>query len=270
MIALSGALVGAGLAVVFVPRLGAAVRGTLVDLRRRVVDRLRDDATRRLASDLSICGRTSEAHVARRLLGALSGLAAALASSGLLAMIGGQVGSIGSLVVAAVGIAAGFVVPDVTLRKAAARRRRAFLHAFSSYLDLTNVLLAGGAGIETALVAAAEAGDGWAFGRLRDCLVRARGADGTVWVELARLGERYGIEDVVEVAGSLQLAGRHGARIRASLAARADSLRSRQLSEIEASAHAATERMGLPLVLLFVGFLCLVGYPAVALVLEGL
>lgn len=270
MIVLSGALIGAGIAVVVVPRLGVALRRSISGVRHSVVERLRDDATRRLAADLRICGRTSEAHVARRLLGALAGLAAALVASGLLAMVGGEVGSVGSVVFAAVGVAVGFVVPDATLRKAAARRRRAFLHAFSSYLDLTNVLLAGGAGIETALVAAADAGDGWAFAHLRDCLVRARGGDGTVWVEFARLGERFGINDVVEVAGSLQLAGRHGARIRASLAARADSLRSRQLSEIEASAHAATERMGLPLVLLFVGFLCLVGYPAVALVLEGL
>ena len=43
--------------------------------------------------------------------------------------------------------------------------------ALSSYLDLVDVVLAGGAGIETALEAAAEAGDGWAFAEIRGALV---------------------------------------------------------------------------------------------------
>lgn len=270
MILVAGAVVGAGTAMLLVPRLAVAARVASVDLRRRLVGRLRDDTTHRLAADLRICGRSSHEHVARKLTGSLAGLGLAVVSMASIVAVGGDAGTAVSLVVAGVGVTAGFVVPDLTLRKEAERRRRAFLHAFSSFLDLTNVLLAGGAGIETALVAAAEAGDGWTFSRLRDALVRSRGGDATVWSELSRLGERFGIADVVEVAGSLQLAGRHGARIRSSLAARADSLRARQLSEIEAAAHSATERMGLPLVLLFVGFLCLVGYPAVALVLEGL
>jgi tight adherence protein C len=50
-------------------------------------------------------------------------------------------------VVSLVTAAAGFVLPGFVLRDEAARRRRAFRHTLSSYLDLVNVLLAGGAGI---------------------------------------------------------------------------------------------------------------------------
>ena len=42
------------------------------------------------------------------------------------------------------------------------------------------------------------------------------------------------------------------------------------LAAAETQAQAATERMSLPLVLLFAGFLLLVGYPAIVHVLTGL
>jgi hypothetical protein len=42
------------------------------------------------------------------------------------------------------------------------------------------------------------------------------------------------------------------------------------MSEIEATANSSTERMGLPMVMLFLGFLVLIGYPAVTYVIGGL
>ena len=42
------------------------------------------------------------------------------------------------------------------------------------------------------------------------------------------------------------------------------------MSEIEAAANSATERMGVPMVLLFLAFIMLIGYPAVTLVLGCL
>ena len=47
-------------------------------------------------------------------------------------------------------------------------------------------------------------------------------------------------------------------------------MRARQLADAEATAQAATERMCLPLVLLFAGFLLLIGFPAVVHVLDGI
>jgi tight adherence protein C len=165
------------------------------------------------------------------------------------------------LVVAAA--AAGFLLPDLLLRDQAARRRRAFRHALSAYLDLVNILLAGGAGIETALYAAADAGDGWAFVRLRLALSRARRTGRSPWDCLADLGTSVGVGELGELAASVALAGSHGARIRASLAAKADALRGHQVAETEAAAEAATERMTIPLAVLLFGFLVLIGYPAI-------
>jgi Flp pilus assembly protein TadB len=172
------------------------------------------------------------------------------------------------LVLVVVGV--GFSVPGLVLRSQARRRRLAFGHALSAYLDLVGVLLAGGAGVETSLMAAADAGDGWVFAQLRDALVRARTHRRSPWDALGELGRHVHVDELVDLAATVQLAGTQGARVRSSLTARAAAVRDRHLAQVEAEAQAATERMGLPMVLVFVGFIALLGYPALSLIVEGL
>ena len=150
------------------------------------------------------------------------------------------------------------------LREMAIRMQRDMDLSVSVFLDLINVLLAGGAGIETAMLAAAGAGDGWGFEQLRMAMARAQSSRRSYWDSLRETGEAFGIESLEEVANSVQLAGEHGARIRQSLTAKAASLRIRNLARIEHEAEQRTERMGIPVVLLFIGFILLVGYPAFA------
>ena len=73
---------------------------------------------------------------------------------------------------------------------------------------------------------------------------------------------------VEELSASLTLAGAKGARVRQSLVAKAESLRQRRMSEAEA--NEASERMVIPLVLLGMGLLVFLGYPAVSRVLGGI
>ena len=153
-------------------------------------------------------------------------------------------------------------VPVKQVATASRIRRSDMDLAVAVYFDLVNVLLAGGAGVETAMLAAAGAGDGFSFEQIRLALVRAQSSRGSYWDALRELGERTGVESLEEVAHSVQLAGEHGARIRQSLAAKATALRSRNLARIEHEAEQRTEHMGLPIVLLFLGFILLVGYPA--------
>lgn len=265
-----GALCGVGVAYGVLPGFGRRVHGALRGIRRTVERRVERLATGTTESDLALCNRPLSELVAQKLLyGLFGGLAGAVMAAVLSSLID-SIAGVTTALFGCVGAACGFVLPDLTLRSAASRMRRDFVHSFSGFLDLVNVLLAGGAGLETALVAAADAGDGPAFDQLRIALSRARTSHRSPWEELHMLGERLGIGQLVEVAGSLQLAGEHGARVRTSLSARADALRFRQMSEIEAAANSSTERMGLPMVLLFLGFLVLIGYPAVTNVIGGL
>ena len=265
-----GALCGVGVAYGVLPGFGRRVHGGLRGARRNIERRVERLATGTTESDLALCNRALTELVAQKLLYALlGGLAGALLAAVLSSLLG-SIAGVTTVLFGCVGAVGGFVLPDFTLRSTASRMRRDFVHSFSGFLDLVNVLLAGGAGLETALVAAADAGDGPAFDHLRTSLSRARTSHRSPWEELHALGERLGIGQLVEVAGSLQLAGEHGARVRTSLSARADALRFRQMSEIEAAANSSTERMGLPMVLLFLGFLVLIGYPAVTNVIGGL
>ena len=66
-----------------------------------------------------------------------------------------------------------------------------------------------------------------------------------------------------ELAASVALAGDEGARVRASIAAKARAIRIRGAHRRRRRAQAASERMSLPIVLLMVGFVVFLGYPAV-------
>lgn len=229
---------------------------------RRAVETLGHDP-HRYRQELELVGRTPERHAFDKILGAIAGLLVPnLAAAGLV-LIGMQV-PLGLVAVCSLATATvGFLMPDFVLRDEAEKRRRAFRHTLSSYLDLVNVLLAGGAGIETALYAAADAGDGWGYQTIRNELQRARLTGQSPWDTFATLNERLGINELAELAASVSLAGSHGARIRASLAAKADTLRGHQVAETEAAAEAATERMTIPVAVLLFGFLVFIAYPAV-------
>lgn len=224
----------------------------------------------RVRRDLHVLGRSLEVHLAEKVTLALVGLLLAPAITAVLALGGARlplaVPLWGSILCAAVG----FVVPDLGVHADAQARRCDFRHALGCFLDLVVVALAGGGGIESALVDAASVGNGWSFEQLRHALDSARLARQPPWTALAQLGAHLEVAELAELAASVSLAGTEGAKVRASLAAKAASLRSHELADSEAAAQAATERMSLPVVLLFTGFLGFIGYPAIAHVLAGL
>ncbi len=223
-----------------------------------------------LRRDLAIMGRPLERHLADKAVLALFGLLLAPATAAGFAVIGISLPLPLPLAASLLLAVGGFFLPDAGLRADAAARRRDLRHALGSFLDLTVIALAGGAGVEGALTDAASIGHGDAAIQLRRALQTARLRRKPPWAALGRLGDQLGIDELVELAASVSLAGTEGAKVRASLAAKAVSLRAHQLAEAETQAQSATERMSLPVVLLFAGFLVFIGYPAIARVLAGL
>ena len=212
---------------------------------------------------LRILDKSLERQGYEKMLGGSMGLILPLALWVALQLIGSNASIpifiAGSVLLAVVG----FWYPDIPLSEQIEKRKRAFRYAFSSYLDLVTVILAGGSGIETALQVAAEAGDGWAFERIRTALVRARLGNRTPWSVFAEVGEELDVSELRELAASISLAGEQGARIRDSLLVRADALRSAQLAEIEADAESRNEKMTLPVLVMVAGLILFIGYGAV-------
>ncbi len=223
-----------------------------------------------LRRDLAVLGRQPERHLTEKVALGLVGLVIVPVLATLLALGGAGLPVAVPVWGALVLMTAGYFVPDLGIHAEATRRRRDFRHALSSFLDLVVIALAGGGGVETALFDAAGVGEGWAFGALRRALDQARLSRETPWAALGRLGVELGVSELSELAASVALAGSEGAKVRASLAAKAVSLRTHALAEAETDDQAASERMSLPVVLLFAGFLFFLGFPAVERVLHGL
>jgi Flp pilus assembly protein TadB len=288
-IALAGAGVGLG---VWLVSLGFRARPSLLDVGHRldaqgrtpeslrgargeVEEALSDRLTallvaigmdpRRRAADLRVTRQAVSQHVLAKLAW-MVGLGAFGALMGLL--LSPVAGAVPMLILVTFGAPIGFFVPDLILTSRAAEARKAFRHAFSGYLDLVNVMLAAGAGPESALQGAAESGGGWAFGEIRAALESARRTRLSVAEAFSQLADELGISELEELAASMSLVGRQGARVRESLATKADGLRVQQLAETEAAAESATEQMTVPVALLLVGFLVLLVYPAVMLISQ--
>jgi Flp pilus assembly protein TadB len=226
--------------------------------------------TSRLAVDLRVVGVSGEALLSRQVLAALVCLLIVPACLAVMAIGGVGVSPIFPMWASLVLSAGGLALPALEMRMQAAERRRSFRHALGCFLDLVAVRLAGGAGVESALSDSAAAGQGWAFMELRQALSAARLQGEPPWAGLARLGTELGIAELGELAATAALAGDEGARVRASIAAKARALRVRGLADAEGAAQAASERMSLPIVLLLVGFILFLGFPAIDQVLHGL
>ncbi len=212
---------------------------------------------------LGALGKPIEQHAYNKLVGGIAGLLLPVMFALVLAAGGVPMSPVVTAVMAAGLGVGGFVWPDLGLSEQIERRRRDFRHSLSAYLDLVTIILAGGGGLETALQTAADLGDGWAFTEIRNTLRKARLSNRTPWDVFDDLGQQLGVTELQELAASAHLAGDQGARIRASLAAKADSMRANQTAAIEAQAEAATEKMLLPVVTLVVGMILFIGFGVV-------
>jgi Flp pilus assembly protein TadB len=163
-----------------------------------------------------------------------------------------------------------FVLPDLELKSQAAEKRRDFRRVLGAYLDLVAMNLAGGRGLPEALMTAAEVSDGWALRRIRNALTDARVTGISQWAALARLGEELNIEELKDLGAALTLVAEDGAKVRESLAARAETMRHREMAEVEGQAGAKSQSMLIAQMLLCAGFMVFLMYPAVSRVMGSI
>ncbi|MEX3104926.1 type II secretion system F family protein [Streptomyces sp. ST1020] len=220
--------------------------------------------------DLAVTERAHHTHLAEKAALTLTGLLLPATVTTLAALAGRPLSWPVPLAASLTAATTGFCLPDLMVKAEAERRRTAFRHALGAYLNLTHILLAGGAGIEGALTDAARTGHGRSFRHLQRALTTARLTRTTPWTALAHLGEQLQITELTELSASLSLAGTEGARVRASLAAKAGSMRQRGATDAEGQAGAATERMAVPAVLMAFGFIVFVFYPALIQITDAL
>jgi Flp pilus assembly protein TadB len=215
-------------------------------------------------ADLAMLGQSRERLALERLGLALAVPVLLVVASLVLGVAGSAPPPVLVAVAVAVAVTGGWLVPVAVVRRQAAERRAGFGEALAAYLDLVGIQVASGAGVEQALEDAAAPGDHWAFGLFREASTTARATGVSPWSVLAEFGERYRLAELAELTGSITLAAEAGAPVTETLAAKAAALRVTALADAQGRAEARSEQMALPVVLLLVGFVGLLGYPAVS------
>ncbi|GII82652.1 type II secretion system protein [Sphaerisporangium siamense] len=221
---------------------------------------------RSVRADLTLLGKSFEGYLATKVLLAVSGLLAFPVLLGWLVLMGWgvslQVPMWAALIIAVVF----FFLPDLQIRRDAAARRRDFRHAVGAFLDLVAMNLAGGRGVPEALLMAVSVGDGgssnWAMARIREALANARIVGITPWQALGRLGDEINVDELRDLSAALGLVADDGAKVRASLTARAATMRRRELAEVEGQAGERSQSMLVAQLLLCAGFVIFLSFPA--------
>ncbi|RHA43829.1 type II secretion system F family protein [Cellulomonas rhizosphaerae] len=222
-----------------------------------------------LRSDLAVVGRTLEAHLATSVLAAVVAFFVPIALATFAVAVGAPVSLAVPFALSLLAALLGAWVPSLLVRSQARARRRDFRHVVGSFLDLVAMSLAGGRGVPEALQSASELSDGWAMVRIRNALGSARLHGRTPWSALGMLGEELRIDELRDLAAALALVAEDGAKVRDSLSARAGSLRRRELAESEGKAGESSQSMLVAQLLLCLGFLIFLLYPAVDTVFQG-
>jgi tight adherence protein C len=235
---------------------------------KRLAVRLARGYSERLSADLAVLGRSSAGHALDKLGYALVFFVLGGVPAAVFAAFDVGVrppsAAFGGLLLAG----AGWCYPDLDARSRARAARRAWARALTVYVDIVGISLAGGAGVEDALMVAADVGSGPQFDELRDTLRAAQTRRRKLWLSLDDLGARIDVLPLRELAAAVDLAAESGSRIRETLIAKAAAMRVRQLAETEADAQKASETMGVAPALMAIAAVVLIGYPALARFLE--
>ena len=223
-----------------------------------------------LSSDLAVLGRSLERHLATSLLLGVLGFGAPLLLVGLSSLIGQPMGSSLPLLVCLILGGAMAALPTARLRSQAADARRDFRHVVGSYLDLVSMSLSAGRGVPEALDAASALSDDPSMTRIRDALATARLRGETPWAAMGRLGQTLRIDELRDLSAALALVAEDGAKIRESLGARATSMRRRELADAEGKAGENSESMLVAQLVIAMGFIIFLVYPALTGIMSNM
>jgi tight adherence protein C len=239
-------------------RLGAWLR------RSEPIDR----TVSRLGTDLRVLHRSPDQQAAELAGYAFAGLFwAPLVAAGC-RLIGVRIPLVIPAWLAVAGAVVMVAVPYRAIRRRAAEARADFAHALSAFCDVAAMALSAGQEVHGALMRAVSAGAGSAFDELDHALQTGFLAGHRPGESLSRLGRDLGIEDLVELGGTISLAENEGAPVTDTLAGKARSIRERLIADLERQAADATERMVLPGAVLMLAFVGFIAFPAFYLIIQ--
>ncbi len=216
---------------------------------------------RRFGDDLVVVGLTPADVVGRVVVAwalvtfaTLLGVVA-LGSTGMLPF-----GLMWSLVALLAGVGAAWVtLRDVDDR--VRRARRELRQASNDFVQLVAVGLTTDQSVEEAIRFALDVGAGDAFDQLRQEVATAPQRGVPVWDAIDQFGQRFGVRELCEFAGSVERQGLQGVAISDTVAALAAGMRAKALDELEREADRANANLSGPTVGFVVATIVFLAYP---------
>lgn len=202
----------------------------------------------------------------------IASIASAGASAGLLVSLQGAQPA-GWAAAAAVGAAIGYWIPGVWLEARAARRRIEILADLPAMLDLLQISVRGGMGLQAAWATVAESMRGGGDSLVEE--MRRIDLDvsfGSGWsAALTKASDRTGIGELRSLGSLMGQTERFGSDLARTLEVMADSLRHEELQSVEERAHRASVKVLFPLAALMLpATLLLIVAPLLLLLFEAL
>ena len=266
MVLLAGALVAGGFACVVValvpttPRLADALAHIAVDTETR--DRMVDLGPTTTVSErlgarlyrLSPVPLTDRQRTALRLQA--KSIAEFYADKAVMVLVGGLLPALVGLalwningrpstlpaVCCVLGLAIGFFVPDLLLRRTTSSARSGAVESLLVFIDLVTLERLANASSSQALQHAANLSDVTLFRQIRLALDRARLEQQSPYAQLRRLADQLDLPELKDLADIMQL-DESGAALSGALRARLRELRDAHLSREQTAASAAAETM---------------------------
>ena len=159
----------------------------------------------------------------------------------------------------------GAIVADSDRATKADMERDEVRRALTQFLEITSIMLAGGAGAETALEEAVVRGHGTGFRFFARELARAREDPGlSPFVALRDLGHRLGISELAEFGNVMILSSENSATVRQALDDKASLIIFREQERRKAEALSKNVMMSIPVVGMAGGFIIWLMYAALA------
>ncbi|MFF4343198.1 type II secretion system F family protein [Kitasatospora sp. NPDC001540] len=216
----------------------------------------------RLRPDLAMLERSKEEFLAQKVLFAAAGLLLGPAIAVVLSLADVIGGVTVPLWVTVLMVVLCFFAPDLEVRSKAKEERREFRRIVSVYLTLVHLSLSGGSGLPEAMKSTAEASATPQMRRIRLALEGARVSGIPYWQAPGRLGEEIALPELIDFTRTVARVAQDGAKVRQSLQDRAETLRKRELADLESAAAAKSQSMLVAQMMLCFGFLIFLIYPA--------
>ena len=220
--------------------------------------------------ELALLRRTEASFYGEKLILAAIGLVAPPLLSTLFSLFGLRFPIAVPLIASLVGAVGLFVLPNLDIHGKAKAARLEFNHVLTGFIDLVALERRAGSGPRQALENAARVGRGqWVFDRLAEGFTQSSVDGRPPWDVLRAMGDELALPELDDLANIMALAEQQTMPVYQTLREHNRALRVALLTDEQARANAASERLTIPATMLAIVFIAILLGPSLMTLMSN-